>query len=100
MEPQNKPQPESAASRRDREDVAVNRLLSLVESLRFSPPEGVARLLAKAQRLLNHHFGESVARADAAYVAEILRKVERRREGDPAFEVALEEALSKQESDV
>jgi hypothetical protein len=53
--------------------------------------------LHEAQNLLNHHFAESVGRAQVPYVAEMLRKIEARKRQDPEFATALDGCQRDQE---
>ena len=84
---------EALESRHDRENAATKRLTSIVDSLKFTPPEHTAELLNQAHQMLNHHFAESIGRADVSFVVEILRKVEARKKSDPEFAEGLDEAL-------
>jgi hypothetical protein len=87
---------EPQESVRDRQDSAVSKLRAIAESLAYCPPEGVAAYLFRAQRMLNHHFAESIARANVPYVAGILRQIEARRRNDPEFAAALREAMEQE----
>lgn len=85
-------------SLRDRETSAIMSLCKIADSLRFTAPEGIAAKLYQAQNLLNHHFAESIARADVPYVVKILRKIDARKRHDPEFAAALAEYPNQEDS--
>lgn len=90
---QNTKEPQESV--RERYESVVSSICSMAYSLKFAAPETHSNYLNDMLSLLHTHFAESIARAEASYVAMILRKVEARKGNDPEFAEALAEEMRR-----